>query len=228
MRNLVLFSAFAFSAASFAQVGVDGLLGSEWTGIVPNSVGYDPNAPLGNFGTPGSTNHTNSYDVYLRADQNYVYGLMLNTGGTPAFTGANVYFSSTFGSSISGGNIGFEITNNRAFRPQTGAFGTTSITGGGGSYATVANSGVEFALPWSIFTDNTLGVPDYVKLNSGGNDLLTMTLSQSFGYSVAGGASFGADRLGQISYSAAVPEPASMAALGLGLAAFRRRRASRG
>ena len=68
---------------------------------------------------------------------------------------------------------------------------------------------IEWAMPWSFFTDDPLSM-GFPKTTAADNKL-TLRLSQTFGYSVAGGSSFGADRLGSVYYeAAAVPEPSSL------------------
>jgi hypothetical protein len=51
------------------------------------------------------------------------------------------------------------------------------------------------------------------------NNKLVLRLSQSFGYSVAGGDSYGDNRLGAQYLQFQVPEPATLALLGTGLLA---------
>jgi hypothetical protein len=56
-------------------VGVDAVLGAEWTGVTASVVQHNAAAPVGNFGTPTSENHQVAYRVYTRNEGAYVYGL---------------------------------------------------------------------------------------------------------------------------------------------------------
>lgn len=223
-----------------AQVGVDGSYGSEWSGVTPASVLYNSAAPTNNFGTPTNQNHTVAYDVYLRSDASYVYGLLQTKPAgagqdsyDPTLSFTNLYFSTNpFGLGGSGsGSIGFELQNDRAFKPGVAGYLSGSLASlgfvvanhAGSSYANGGEAAaVEFAIPWTYFTTDPQSAP-FVPIDTTNNQL-RLNLSQSFGYSVAGGDSaYGSNRLGVVTYSA-VPEPATMAALGLGVAAMIRRR----
>ena len=215
MKNFLILGLTVVSASAFAQI--DGIKGSEWDGVGSVSVAYDAAAPTSNFGAPTSTTSGAAYDIYLRSDDTYLYGLLMTNGGggTSAGSFANLYFDLN-PSAGNGSDIGFEITNDRSFNPDTGVY---QSLGSDLDFATTA-TGVEFALKWSYLMDPTnisgIAVP------AGGK--VTLRLSQSFGYSVAGGSSYGEDRLGSVFAPQAVPEPASFAALGFGALALLRRR----
>ncbi len=220
--------------ASAAPVALDGVLGAEWSGVTGASVTYNASAPEHNFGTPTAQTTGAAYDIYMRRDANYVYTLLQTTsGGTSAGAFANLYFSLRYGSGpfgSSGSTIGFEVTNDRAFRPgvpgyfaDTGADLIRYAVSGGGNV-------IEAAFDLSLFTSNALGVTGF-GLPSGETAVgIRLNLSQSFGYSVAGGSTYGDARLGFVSLpTAAVPVPGSVALVGLGLLglAAARRRAGR-
>jgi hypothetical protein len=78
----------------------------------------------------------------------------------------------------------------------------------------------EAAFPWNVFTENSLGVnngastPVFTPFATTG---VRLNLSQSFGYSVAGGSGFyGTDRLGIV--TTPVPEPSVLALSAVGFA----------
>lgn len=229
-RALALSALALIAGAASAQSMVDGVRGSEWSGVAPKSVGYDPTAPNGQFGNPGNANEVVAYDIYFRADGEYVYGLLetrADLGGAynPGLSGTNLYFSTV---GVANSNIGFEFQNDRAFRPGLPGYYNDLAAAGivMGTVADATSNVFEFAIPQSyLFTDpqNT-----GMATSQPGQDF-RMTLSQSYGYAVAGGqANYGNDRLGRVTLSAPVPEPASIAALGLGgLALLRRRRAAK-
>lgn len=205
-------AALAAGTASAAPVSVDGTLGAEWTGANVVNVLYNSAAPVSNFGAP--TNETNevAYDIYTRGDSDYFY-VGLTTAGPYAggLNFANLYFSTT----LTGSNVGFEVLNQNAFVP--GVPGSVSYTPGANDihYAMTPGSAstpsvIEFAAPWEVFTSNSLGLSPAPAVPA---STVQLRLSQSFGYSVAGGATYGAERLGQVN----VPEPATVALAGLGM-----------
>lgn len=210
------------SAAS--PVGVDGALGAEWSGITPASVTYNAAAPVGNFGTPGTENHVVAYDIYARADASYVYGLFL---ASPAVDAAPVNFVNLYLDTnpfvVSGSDVGFELLNDRAFKPGVPGYYTGLSTLG--MVLAQVTGGIEFAMPWSYFLTDPQGI-GFPTLSGANNDL-RFQLSQSFGYSVAGGAAgYGTARLGLVE----VPETGTLgacsafAAFAAGLGAYRMRR----
>lgn len=225
----VIAGALFVVTTSYAQVGVDGLLGAEWSGETPVSVGYDSGAPLGNFGAPSNVNHLVGYDVYTRSDSLFFYALIKATPvsgdqwdtarGTAAF--ANLYFDLNPGT---GSDLGFEVTNDRAFIPGSPGYYTAGL--GPGNYAWALDlgtdssngnvgGGIEVAISWNYFLTDPAGMGFAPPTSA-----VQLRLSQSWGYSVAGGSSYGATRLGQ----EAVPEPATMSLLALaGIGALRKR-----
>lgn len=190
------------SSAAKAQVSIDGILGSEWLGVTPVNVAFNALAPTDNFGTPTNENRAIGYDIYLRADASWVYvGLQTTTNNDSAPVFANLYFDTNPGS---GSDIGFEITNSRAFVPGSLGYYPASISFATAPGSVSTPSVIETAIPLSYFTTNVL-VPGLPVATSA----IQLRLSQSFGYSVAGGSSYGDTRLGQV----AIPEPSTYALL---------------
>ena len=212
-------------AVHASPVGVDGTLGSEWAGVTAVSVALDPSAPISNFGAP-SVGVTNvGYSVYLRGDANYLYGAVVSDGNTNGLNFANLYFDVNHAGHS---NFGIEVTNGDSFQP--GGPGGFDIS----AYLAVAQSAgdidhvIEFALSWDYLTGNPDGyLPTGLDLTSG----VQLRLSQSFGYSVAGGDMDPATntRLGSAAQAATVPEPSSAALglLALGAVAFVRRKTAK-
>ncbi|HEY1601829.1 MAG TPA: hypothetical protein VGG64_19665 [Pirellulales bacterium] len=201
------------AAVATADVVVDGSIGSDWAGVTPVQVTYDPGAPEGNFGAPTGTTDSIAYDIYVTGDANDLYvGLETTSDNTTGLTFTNLYF----GNSILGSTIGFEIENNNAFVPG----GSTNVgyaTGTAdneinyamttGTLALPAPTVIEIAIPWAVFTENSLNLAGFSPLSGS----VQLRLSQSFGYSVAGGQdAYGDARLGLVNIPGAVPEPASV------------------
>jgi PEP-CTERM motif len=212
--------AAAASSAHAAPTSIDGAIGAEWTGATVKSVLFDAAAPQHDFNAPTNKNHAVAYDVYTRGDGQYLYvGLQTAASfNNAALQFANLYFDTNPGS---GSDIGFEVLNARAFKPGVAGYTPATAAGNDVHFASVQGTAstpgvIEFAVPYSIFTTNSLGIVSMPTATSA----VQLRLSQTFGYSVAGGASYGDDRLGVV----AVPEPTGLALLGLGAGALLRRR----
>lgn len=203
--TLLPLSAFA------SPIGVDGNLGGEWAGVTPVSIAYNPSAPNGNFGSPGTTN-TSAYNIYTRDDGNYFYVLVTTTDSSaPIFS--NLYFDTIASTPGTGSNLGFEVTNGRAFIPGVSGYFTPSSSdfsfGTANSDGTI---GITAAISNNFFLNDPLGM-GFAK--TPGGSLVSLHLSQSFGYSVVGG---GANYAAPVELGAAivgtatspVPEPATI------------------
>jgi MYXO-CTERM domain-containing protein len=216
MRLFATTLVLAATSSAFAQTGIDGVIGADWSGpgVITHTVAYDPGAPLGNFGSPGPTNHAGAYTTYMRGDGSYIYLAVASNpagGGSAAgLTFMNVYLSTTG----TGSNIGLEVGNNNFFTPG-GPGGYNAV--GQSSWALNTGTGVvEVAIPYSFFTSDPLGMGF-----TPASTMVQWRISQSLGYSAAGGASYGVDRLGVVTLP--TPGAATLAGVG-GLAALRRRR----
>jgi hypothetical protein len=218
------FLALGYVTAANAAIIVDGAYDADY-GAATSTVAYDPGAPLGNFGAPGTTNHTSAYSIYLKEQGGSVYGYLQASGpGTP-LPFANLYFDLDRANN-NGSDLGFEVFNDQAFVPgmagYSAALGLQFAVSGDGT-------GLEFRLPDTLFTGPIAGLNYYPgqEFTAPGGDLV-LRLSQSFGYSVAGGATYGDDRLGVVQLSGAVPEPSTWAMMilgfaGVGFMAYRRK-----
>ena len=224
--------ALGYVTAANAVIVVDGVYDADY-GAAKSTVAYNPAAPLGDFSNPGTTNHATAYSIFLKEQGGSVYGYLQATpppgSGTPfplAFT--NLYFDLD-PINNNGSDLGFEVFNNRAFVP-----GVSGYSGSLGLQfaASADGTGLEFRIQDAFFTSAISGLSYYSghEFAAPGGDVV-LRLSQSFGYSVAGGASYGDDRLGAVTLEAApVPGPIMGAGLpGLvmalgGLLAWRRRR----
>ena len=225
---IVLFT--AATAGAQTPVGVNGVIGSEWDGITPKQVTYSVGAPNSNFQSPTNLSDTVSYSIWMRSDSNFIYvGLRANPAGpgldawTTGNSFANLYFDLN-PLTVSGSDLGFEIgqssfhpfipggqsgsTQNLTIDPNNHFFSAISA---GVNYPNAQGGVIEVAIPWSYleggyaadFTPGTT-LPPVNHLNDSLNTI-RLNLSQSFGFSVAGGQGFyGYERLG------VVPEPATV------------------
>ncbi len=234
LKSSLLIGFLAVGSSAMAQVAVDGIKGAEWNGVTGYHITHDDNAPSSNFSSVVATNNGASYTAYLRSDANYVYGLITETGDLASSPGnfANIYLNVDGYRSTAGSDLGFEVTNNDAFIPSTGA--KSDLTGTGFTFANVPGTtagltGIEFAIPWSFLTNDPLNM-GFPKTQAG--DRVTFRTAQAYGYTASGydatdpmglNPNATADRLGHVVY-APVPEPASFAPLGLGAIALLRRR----
>jgi hypothetical protein len=189
--------------------------GTEWGGAGSVTVNYDPSAPLGNFGTPSNVNHAVGYDIFTTGDANYFYvGLKAASNGDLGVLFSNLYFDLDHPTNP-GSDLGFELTNDRAFIPGVPGY-SGPISGVGVLFATASGTPtspmmIEAAFPWSIFTSDPLGMGYPLAMTE-----VQLRLSQSLGFSVAGGATYGDDRLGTLAVpTAAVPETSSILVFGL-------------
>ena len=203
-------------AGAASAVTVDGTLDAQY-GAAKSQVSFNPALASGDFGAPTQYSDTANYAIYLTSDASSVYGFLKadrNTG----LGFANLYFDLN-PPAANGSDLGFEIANDRAFIP-----------GGNGAYAenlaglnffvSADNSTIEFSIANSLLTGPIAGL-DYGSFTGfpTTGDPVTLRLSQSFGYAVAGGATYGANRLGSVTIggAAAVPEPATWAMMIVGV-----------
>jgi hypothetical protein len=226
IRALMLTGALAGLVSGTAP-GMAAVLDGSGFGLPSATVLYDPVAPIGNFGSPGPTTSGAGYNIYTRGDATYAY-VLLSQNGTGASNGpfANLYFG-TGASAMSGSDVGFEVTNADVFSP--GNPGSFSTVGTGIEYAVLGGgTSIEFAVPFSYFETDPQGVG--FDTTTAANPDIILRLSQTFGYSVAGGATYGPNRLGLIVDpigQTAVPEPLTLSVFAAGLlgaGAIRRRK----
>ena len=220
--------ALGYASVADAGIIVDGAYDIDY-GAAKSTVGYDPSAAQGNFSSPGTTNHLTGYDIYLKEQGGSVYGfLQATTSPGPSFGFANLYFDLDRANN-NGSDLGFEVFNDRAFVPNMPGYSALL----GLQFALSADGrGLEFRIPDTFLTTAISGLSYYPgqQFAVPGGDVV-LRLSQSFGYSVAGGPDYGEDRLGVVTLEAsAVPGPIVGAGLpGLvmvlgGFFAWRRRR----
>ena len=200
------------------------------------TVATDPNAPTSNFGDPSNT-ATAGYALTLSDDGNNVIGSINQTGGQAAGAFANLYFDLN-PTVMDGSDLGFEIGSGgvTAFIPgKNGQSGFSTVLDPSLYSFSSASVGdllnLEFSLSNSLFTSPIAGL-DYYTGQTFENSI-TLRLSQSLSYSVAGGASYGPDRLGTVdvgSIAGGVPEPTAWLLMIVGFgavgASLRRRRSA--
>lgn len=227
LLSLAATLAILTSSAFASPVGVDGKFGSEWAGITPVTIAANPGAPTSNFSSPSAT-ATVGYNIYTRDDGNFFY-VLLTTTDTSALPFANLYFDTIASTPGTGSNLGFEVTNNQAFIPGKGGVFTPSSSDF--SFATtndMGTLGITAAISNTFFLTDPLGM-GFAKTPDG--TLVSLHLSQSFGYSVVGGsANFPPPvELGDalVGSATSVPEPATLSLIATGLlgaaSAIRRR-----
>ena len=227
--KMILAAVAAFAATTAAQaITVDGSYDPAY-GAATATVAYDPAAPNSNFGAPTNASAYVAYSIYLNSSNGFVYAYLRadpSQGGASAGTFANLYFDLD-PANANGSDIGFELSATSQNVFVAGVPGTIPASGITAA-ASADGFGIEAAIPISYFTTAYPGLnfaPGQQFAVAGGP--VTLRLSQSFGYSVAGGATYGPDRLGTVTLAGAVPEPASWALLIAGFAmtgvALRRR-----
>lgn len=211
---MTLAASIALGATAANAVTVDGTLDAAY-GAAKSVVTFNASAPEGNFGTPTNQSDASGYKIYLTSDANNVYGLLQTFGpGSVVGNFANLYFDLDPANS-NGSDVGTEVTNQDIFVP--GLSGPVPLSPSVLNYFSGPGV-VEFSLANSFFTGPYAGLTYYPGHTFAGvGDKVTLRLSQSFGYSVAGGASYGPDRLGAVTIGGgAVPEPTTWAMMLIG------------
>ena len=218
--------AVLMTSSAHASITVDGVLDADY-GSPTATVAYDPTAPEGNFGSPGPSSDAIGYSIHLKAENGFVYGFLQASGtGAPVGGFANLYWDLDPAAN-DGSDLGFEITNNDAFIP--GGNGPVTLTGANAIqyFVSADDKTVEFAIPDVDFTTKIAGLNYTSDQPTKGGDIV-LRISQSFGYSAAGGGTYGDNRLGVVTVPG-VPEPATWAMMlagfgGMGIALRSRRK----
>jgi len=233
MKNRLIFS---FAAAA--------LLALPSVAFADAVIPKDSSALQGNFGQcaahacdPGSTAQV-GYTI-TTSDNGTSFIVAVSTTDANALPFANLYFDTIASTPGTGSNLGFEVSAtavNDAFYPNTGQKYTATVTAPGSGFSSVeTNVGGTETITVTIPNSYFLTDPDGFFTPTPDGTLVSLHLSQSFGYSVVGGgANFAAPvELGDAIVSAAaspVPEPAGltyMALSGFGLLAEAGRRLRR-
>jgi hypothetical protein len=219
-----LFGAVATSNA--ATIVVDGVLDAGY-GSAQSTVLYDADPLLiGNFQSPTNKSNTVGYSIYLADQAGTLYGYLQGGPGT-SLPFANLYFGLNH-DQVNGSIFGFELgsANPDAFTP-----GSPGSVPAPGTQFIANGNNIEFSIPNSYFEGGLTGLTNTTYAQAG--DIITLRLSQSLGYSVAGGSAFYDvnTRLGEVTLAdaSATPLPAALplfaSGLGaLGLLGWRRKR----
>lgn len=214
LKKLIIATGAVLALASSAQAAgiiVDGTRDAAY-GAPTAHVGYAEGAAEGNFGAPSNVSDNVAYDIYLHNEGGTLYGFLQGAGPTGGLNFSNLYFDLDPANN-NGSDLGFEIGNDDAFIP--GVAG--SATGLSGLHYALGTNSFEFSISDSYFTSKIPGL-DYDTghaLAAPGGQVV-LRLSQSLGYSVAGGGDYGPNRLGAFTVPGGVPEPASWAMMILG------------
>lgn len=224
LKNLLVAGLVLAATSAHAAIVVDGVRDAGY-GAPTASVGYNAAAPTSNFGAPTNQDNNVAYDIYLTTSGSNLYGFLQAAGPTSGLDFANLYFDLD-PTVTPGSDVGFEITNNRAFVP-----GNPGYSGPAGIQYALGSNSLEFSIPLIDFAAPIAGLTYFAgQTFPGANDPVTLRLSQSFSYSVAGGASYGVNRLGTFTIPGSVPEPSTWAMMILGFggigAVLRRRLAA--
>lgn len=209
--------------ANAAPIIDGGLTPTEYAGslitTVTRGTGVDP-ATQGP-GSPGAFVENASYTVYYTSDASNVYVGLQSVGSSGGLAFANLYFD-TNNAVSPGSDIGFEVTNNRAFRPGVPGYSAVSLTSIGGLFASSTSATgdvVEFKIPWAAFTSDIFGLGGAL-VGPGGQ--LQLRTIQAFNYAGATGDGIDQGAISRFGFqtapaaNAAVPEPATWAMMVLG------------
>lgn len=218
------------AAPVFADPTVDGIKDAQY--ISSKSVTYSPIAPTSNFDAPTPLSDTANYTISLFGGTDRVFGYLKADRDT-GIPFANLYFD--LNPSVGdGSDLGFELSSGRAnafVAGRNGQPGFQTLIDPSMFSVFATGDTVEFSLANSLFTGPIPGLTYFDgQTFTAGSEPLTLRLSQSFGYAVAGGATYGSDRLGAFSVggtaNGAVPEPATwmMMILGFGAIGYGMRR----
>ena len=177
-------------------------------------------AASGTFQSPGATS-TTGYTI-TTSDNGSSFFVTLANPTPNGLSFANLYFDSIASTPNTGSNVGIEVTNNRAFNPNNPST-YYSLAGTGFTETDTIQNGIETiaaAIPNSFFLNDPLGI-GFAKTPNG--TLVSLHLSQAFGYSVVGGSAnfpppmeLGDATVGSAAV-AATPEPSGLMLLGTGL-----------
>ena len=219
-------AALAFATATQAGITIDGTRDAAYgapTAMILNAPAGSPTTSF-DFQHPGVTTSGEGYSIYLTSDADNVYGYIQGDGiGTSAGNFTNLYFD--LNPPVGDGtDIGFEVTNKRAFVAggPAGEYATIGI-----EYANGPHDSIEFSIPNSAFEAPIAGLtyfPGQTFASAGST--VNLGLSQTLSYSVEG-RDLGSVVIGGSAVSAA-PEPSAWALLLAGVGAMglmlRRRR----